>query len=54
MSIVDAENLFNTLGMHEKNAIKVPDTSNVGAIASIDTRGQAKSGGSPRFLDLEE
>ena len=40
--------------MHGKNAIEVPDGSNVGASASIDTRGQARSGGSPKFPNLED
>ena len=53
MFIVDAENLINTLGMHEDNAIKVPHESNVGTNASIDTRGQARFGGSPKISNLE-
>ena len=53
LSIVDAENLINTLGMHEENAIEVPYESNVGTSASIDTRGQTRGGGSHRFSNPE-
>ena len=53
MAIIDTEFFIDTLGIHKKNYIKVADVSNIGAITSVNTRGQAGCGVKSRVPDLQ-